>query len=252
MMRSALAALHRGDVLILDDALGAGAAAHVLSETKHLLRTNRLLAETPRSFLPNVPEAFATSIYDLFPSFWDSLRLTNWFSGADEEQPALAHAIRALARVHAAIGAAERASGISANPRWPAQGLRADDNALLAVSNFDGTRYALHSDAAVNDERKIVAVYFPRSEPAWRPGDGGELRIECDGGEQRVSPRTDRLVLFHADLAHEVLPSLRGRPRISLSVWGLGVGTRRHAANQRVDLSHRCTSDLCARRGRLG
>ena len=48
MMTSALAALHRGDVLILDDALGAGAAAHVLSETKHLLRTNRMLAETPR------------------------------------------------------------------------------------------------------------------------------------------------------------------------------------------------------------
>ena len=97
-----------------------------------------------------------------------------------------------------------------------------------------------------------MAVYFPRSEPAWQPGDGGELRIECDGGEQRVSPRTDRLVLFHADLAHEALPPLRGRPRISLSVWGLGVGTRRQPANQRVDLSHRCTSDLCARRGRLG
>ena len=57
MMTSALAALHRGDVLILDDALGAGAAAHVLSETKHLLRTHQLLAETPRSFLPSVPEA---------------------------------------------------------------------------------------------------------------------------------------------------------------------------------------------------
>ena len=39
------------------------------------------------------------------------------------------------------------------------------------------TSNALHSDAAVNDERKIVAVYFPRSEPAWRPGDGGRCEF---------------------------------------------------------------------------
>ena len=49
-------------------------------------------------------------------------------------------------------------------------------------------------------------------------------------------------------MPHEVLVSRS--PRISLTVWGLGVGERAWAPTKTLETEHRCTSDLCRDRSR--
>ena len=120
----------------------------------------------------------------------------------------------------------------------PAQG------ALLSLSGFNGTRYALHTDAGARATRKLTAIYYPPFEPAWSFGAGGELRVMlADGRNATLPPLPDRLVLFHSELPHEVLPSRT--PRISLTAWGLGRGARRRPAPVELDMSLQCTSDMC-------
>ena len=112
------------------------------------------------------------------------------------------------------------------SPDWPHTGMAADPaGCLLSVVGFNGTRYALHTDANARQgrRRKLTAVYYPAFEPAWAPGDGGELRLLlANGSELRAAPRADRAVLFRPELRHEALPC-RG-PRITLTVWGHGRG----------------------------
>ena len=79
----------------------------------------------------------------------------------------------------------------------------------------------LHSDAAAKAERKLTLIYYPRFEPEWQPGHGGELAFRRpDGTDALVEPRCDRLVLFNAEQPHQVLPCLTAR--VSLTLWGLG------------------------------
>ena len=268
-LRRSLRRLSRGDLVVVDDAFGASVAAGVLLETKRLLAAGRMHFEAPRHYAPDMPSAMADAMYAANPGFWDSLRLTRWLAAADAEAeglPALAHAIHSLEGLHAALGAAEVSLTSPLSPAWPPSGLQRDPTgALLSVSGFNGTRYALHADASVAQQRKLAAIWYPRTEPAWQPGDGGELRVETgtavsgggkkgDGGPSEpratmVSPRADRLVLFHAELAHEVLPMReRGPARLSLSSWGLAPpdAARLLPPNARVDLSSaRCSSSMC-------
>lgn len=252
-LRRSLRRLSRGDLVVVDGAFGGGVAAGVLLETKRLLAAGGMLFEAPRDY-SDMPSALADAMYSANPGFWDSLRLTRWLAAADaeaEDLPTLAHAINSLERLHAAIGAAEVSLASPLSPAWSPSGLQHDPTgALLAVSGFNGTRYALHSDASVAQQRKLAAIWYPRTEPAWRPGDGGELRVETGPrATQLVSPRADRLVLFHAELAHEVLPMREGGPaRLSLSSWGLAPpdAARLLPPNARVDLSSaRCSSSMC-------
>ena len=152
-------------------------------------------------------------------------------------------ASRAWSPYRAGLPAALR---ISAPRVWPSAGVTPDPiGALLSVNGFNGTRYAWHADT-VRPRRKLTSIYWPRFDPAWRSGDGGELRFVLNGSDVRIAPRADRLVVFSSELPHEVLVSKI--PRISLTVWGLGVGERARAPTKTLETAHKCTSDLCRQR----
>ena len=241
-MDGAISLLRAGGVLTIDDALGSGTAAGLLLETKELLAAGVLRGDTPQS------EAFSKIIYELLPGMLDSYRLISWLHPTDAH-PALGRAIRAMQFLCFAIGDAEAAPHALAAPRvWPAAGVSLDPHgALLSVNGFNGTRYAWHSDT-VRPRRKLTSIYWPRFEPAWAPGAGGELRFVVNGSEVLVAPRADRLIVFSSEIPHEVLVSRS--PRISLTVWGLGVGERAWAPTKTLETEHRCTSDLCRDRSR--
>ncbi|CAN5203269.1 2OG-Fe(II) oxygenase [soil metagenome] len=86
------------------------------------------------------------------------------------------------------------------------------------------SRYARHLDQfKADDHRRISFVCYLNT--AWKPGDGGELRIflpKGDGTEDTldVEPIAGRLVCFRADtVEHEVLTA--HKTRYSLTGWML-------------------------------
>ena len=85
------------------------------------------------------------------------------------------------------IGKAEARLSTPLSASWPASGLAHDpQGALLSVSGFNGTRYALHTDSGARASRKLTAIYYPCFEPEWSPGDGGELLVLVEVGVQEV------------------------------------------------------------------
>ena len=273
-MQAVLARLCAGEVVVLDGALGAAAASGVLHDTKKLvslglLRSDAVYAEAGVQMLAELTSrgsgektagrgaSLMRTIYSAMPGLWDSYRLIAWLHAESTVVAPLGAAVRSrgtaaldaaivsLRAVLQAIGDAERRLSLPMSPAWPAEGLQADpQGALLSVSGFNGTRYALHTDSGARATRKLTAIYYPRFEPAWAPGSGGELRVVlADGSNTTVSPLADRLILFNSELLHEVLPAQS--PRVSLTAWGLGRGTRRRAAPTALDMSLQCTSDMC-------
>lgn len=273
-MQTVLQRLGRGQVVVLDDALGAAAASGVLKDTKRLvasglLRSDAVYAEAGAQMLAELTArgsgeraagrgaSLMRTIYSAIPGLWDSYRLIAWLhaeSGVaappgaavrSRGTAALDSAILSLRAMLDAIGDAERQHSLPMSPAWPAEGLQADpQGALLSVSGFNNTRYALHTDSGARATRKLTAIYYPQFEPSWSPGSGGELRVVlADGSNTTLSPLADRLILFHSELLHEVLPAQS--PRISLTAWGLGRGTRRRVAPTTLDMSLQCTSDMC-------
>ena len=243
MWSDAVARISAGEVVVVDDALGFATAAGALADVKSLLHLGRLRGD-------NVSAAIGPVIYRAMPRLWDSYRLIAWMKTDDveAEAPYLAHAARGLDALVSALGIAERMLGTPLNPAWPPLGISADPHgSLLAVGGFNGTRYAKHSDAGARTQRKLTAIWYPLSEPRWEEGAGGELVIQRPRGtpsrEMRVAPRTDRLVLFHSELIHEVLPC--AHPRISLTSWAHGVGSRTNAPQKHLDMGPECTSDMC-------
>ena len=253
MWADAVARISAGEVVVVDDALGFTTAAGALADVKSLLHLGRLRGD-------NVSAAIGPVIYRAMPRLWDSYRLIAWMKtdDVDVEAPYLAHAARGLDALVSALGIAERILGTPLNPAWPPLGISADPHgSLLAVGGFNGTRYAKHSDAGARKQRKLTAIWYPLSEPRWVEGAGGELVIQRPRGapsrggahaadaqrEMRVAPRTDRLVLFHSELIHEVLPC--AHPRISLTSWAHGVGSRTNAPQKHLDMGPECTSDMC-------
>ena len=63
---------------------------------------------------------------------------------------------------------------------WPARGLADMPIALLAVTGFNGTRYALHCDSQSQASRKVTLTYYP--------GSGG-ARCACS----RAAPAAARM-----------------------------------------------------------
>jgi SM-20-related protein len=81
-----------------------------------------------------------------------------------------------------------------------------------------GTGYARHFDRLVGtDVRAISAALYLND--AWKPEDGGNLRIYTGGGASvDVLPIGGRLVAFQSDrFEHEVLPATRAR--MSFTGW---------------------------------
>ncbi|MGC1819247.1 MAG: 2OG-Fe(II) oxygenase, partial [Casimicrobiaceae bacterium] len=81
-----------------------------------------------------------------------------------------------------------------------------------------GARYVRHLDRFHDDDARALScvLYLNR---AWRPEDGGALRLHPDRGDARdVLPQGGTLVVFLAGrLEHEVLPARR--TRASLTGW---------------------------------
>jgi SM-20-related protein len=88
-----------------------------------------------------------------------------------------------------------------------------------------GARYARHRDRFRDDDARVLSsvLYLNR---AWRPADGGALRIYLDAVARTpapeshidIAPHAGTLVLFlSADFEHEVLPA--SRERLSVAGW---------------------------------
>ncbi len=83
-----------------------------------------------------------------------------------------------------------------------------------------GAYYKTHLDTFAGTDTRVVSSVLYLN-PAWQPGDGGELLIyRPDQGAllEKVEPVFGRLVLFlSAEFPHEVLPV--NTPRYSLTGW---------------------------------
>ena len=107
-------------------------------------------------------------------------------------------------------------------------------NAKLAVTCPGGSKYPLHIDnpqgLVAGDTRKLTCILYLN--PDYKDGDGGELRLLLDNGDETLekvdlTPLGGRLLLFWSDeIPHEVLPTApNGRPddvsldRYALTVW---------------------------------
>lgn len=267
-----IAHVHAGGIVVVDDALGADRADAVLRDVKQRIAAGHLVhdgvfaagALALVAHLANA-EPFDASgmikaVYTRVPTLWDSFRLIEWIPAAASGGTALASAVASLRGDNNIIGdavaslrslcraldAAEHSSGQRLSPAWGA-GLECEEpqSALLALSPGDGTRYALHTDSGARAERKLTLLYYPPTVAAGVAG--GALRVQLAGGAgtREVAPRADRLVLFNAELPHEVLPA--EGTRLSLTVWGHGRGARLQPPGRALDLSHRCSSRLCQR-----
>jgi len=147
-------------------------------------------------------------------------------SGATE---GLGGAMAALIELQGAVSARMPWTGVSA----PAAGR---SEAQLTCYPGGGARYTKHLDAfdagAAGVGRRLTAILYLN--PDWRPGRGGELRLDVPGGggeAVEVAPRFGRLVLFLSDrVPHEVLPT--EAPRWALTLWMHG--PRRRASLPRA------------------
>ena len=62
----------------------------------------------------------------------------------------------------------------------------------------------------------MTAIYY--ANPAWRPEDGGVLRLHGGDGPLDVAPVLDRLLVFLSErVEHEVLPARA--PRCAVTAW---------------------------------
>lgn len=84
-----------------------------------------------------------------------------------------------------------------------------------------GSAYRRHRDAfpalpGGRPNRRVTAIYY--ANPAWRPEDGGALRLHLDAGPIDVAPVLDRLLVFLSEqVEHEVLPT--HLPRRAITAW---------------------------------
>jgi SM-20-related protein len=92
----------------------------------------------------------------------------------------------------------------------------------------EGGFYKPHLDRHRESADRIVSVILYLN-PAWQPGDGGELRIWTTPGDKQgefilVEPRMGTMVCFLAgDFWHEVLPARK--TRASITGWFRGTSS---------------------------
>jgi SM-20-related protein len=77
--------------------------------------------------------------------------------------------------------------------------------------------YSKHLDAfRGGGNRLLTAIYYLN--PTWKPGHGGELALYLPGGELRLEPLQNRLLVFLAEeVEHAVLPVEASR--LALTAW---------------------------------
>ena len=80
-----------------------------------------------------------------------------------------------------------------------------------------GSFYRRHLDRfATADERSISCSLYLNAD--WKPGDGGELRLDLAHEAVEITPQMNTLVIFRSDeIWHEVRPA--ARVRFSLTGW---------------------------------
>jgi SM-20-related protein len=84
-----------------------------------------------------------------------------------------------------------------------------------------GAAYERHRDAFPASQhersnRRVTAIYY--ANPAWRPEDGGALRLHGADGTLDLEPVLDRLLVFLSErIEHEVLPARV--PRSAVTAW---------------------------------
>ena len=97
------------------------------------------------------------------------------------------------------------------------------DRVEVQVARYPGggTTYDRHRDAfptppGGHPNRRVTAIYY--ANPAWRPENGGALRIHGTEGSTDVAPVLDRLLVFLSErVEHEVLPARA--PRLAVTAW---------------------------------
>lgn len=113
-------------------------------------------------------------------------------------------------------------------PRFEALRDELNREAWLGLGRFDvqvarypggGARYARHRDAfrdALGGVRRATAIVYLND--AWRPEDGGLLRLHVAPEPVDVEPVAGRLVVFLAEtVEHEVLPAFA--ERLAVTAW---------------------------------
>ncbi len=81
-----------------------------------------------------------------------------------------------------------------------------------------GTHYEAHVDQFNERNNRLISVVIYLNE-GWKPGDGGELKIFRENGEDLyIAPISCRCVLFKsATVLHQVMPT--SKDRYSLTGW---------------------------------
>ena len=109
------------------------------------------------------------------------------------------------------------------------KGIKERANPMITCYPGNGAHYVKHCDntKSVKNGRKVTCLYYANA--AWRPGDGGELRIfapaSAESGEGattaavcEIPPVSDRLVIFSDQrVPHEVLPA--HKLRYAVTMW---------------------------------
>lgn len=81
---------------------------------------------------------------------------------------------------------------------------------------YDRHRDAFSAPRGGRPNRRVTAIYY--ANPAWRPEDGGALRLHGGDGPVDVAPVLDRLLVFLSErVEHEVLPAQA--PRCAVTAW---------------------------------
>lgn len=109
------------------------------------------------------------------------------------------------------------------------QTIESRSEAMVTCYPGNGARYIKHCDNPNRNGRKVTAIYYLN--PAWQPGDGGELRVFSPASEHHrdIAPIGDRLIVFfsNARVPHEVLPS--NVDRYAVTHWYMCYAERREA-----------------------
>lgn len=85
------------------------------------------------------------------------------------------------------------------------------------ASYQSGEFYALHRDNPQQKNNRILSSVFYMHD-TWQPTWGGQLRLQDKNMQwHTIEPSPNRIVIFHSDLLHEVLPAKQ--QRLSITAW---------------------------------
>ena len=76
--------------------------------------------------------------------------------------------------------------------------------------------YARHRDRFRDSDARVLSLVSYLNDD-WRQGDGGALRVHCEGGDVDVAPTGGSSVCFLSELEHQVMPARR--ERLSIAGW---------------------------------